>query len=144
MSEEIQGTEQDRWAEAQTRVADVITRKYPDAEDKDELIKIAKDNLSSLGKAQTLKFIETKVEGESFKTLEPQGSEVPTEGLPVEDVIDYMSLGDSHEFEFGVPDPDQNPAYLQTLSNSIDKPIDAYLPGKEVIKVQPQIPESVS
>lgn len=138
MSEQNRQPEHNRWSEAEARVAEVVARKYPDAQDPEALVEIAKRNLHRLEESPSLKFVEVDVEGQSYKTVEPITSETPGEGLPVSEVIDLMGLGDSHEFEYGTPNPDVNPWYLQTLSNALDKPIEAWLPGRDIVRVQPQ------
>src|SRR5690606_29022256 len=120
MSETI-APERNQWQEAEARVVDIIARKYPSATDPEQMAKDAREKLKQFGEAEALKFTETVVKDDdgaehSYKSVGLPHSETPGEELPVADVIDYLGLGDSHEFEFGVPDPDTNPTYLPTLS----------------------------
>lgn len=128
----------ERWQDAIDNVETVILRNYPDAPaDKQiELIEDAKKRLATLANSPTLKFYAPQVEGRP-KYLEPITSDSYGKGLPVDAVVEFLGYGDSHEFKYGAPDPDENPWYLQTVSDLTDKPVEAHLPFHDVIHINP-------
>ena len=136
-----------RWQDAIDNAEAVILRQYPDApvDKQAELIEDAKKRLATLASSPTLKFYAPHAAGgEIIKYLEPITSDgYGKGGLPIDAVIDFLGYGDSHEFKYGVPDPDENPWYLQTVSDLTGKQLEAYIPFHPVIYITPEVSQSV-
>ncbi len=142
-----QSPQDSRWQDAINNVEAVILRQYPDApaDKQAELAEDAKKRLATLASSPTLKFFAPRVAGDKIiKYLEPNTSDgYGKGGLPVDEVIDFLGYGDSHEFKYGAPDPDENSWYLQTVSDLTGKPLEAYIPFHPVIHINPETNQNV-